>query len=249
MLVVGGETTNSVVVSSAEIYDPVAGTFSATDSMSIPREVATATLLPDGRVLIAGGENGTSAVSSAETYDPTSGAFTLLLAQMTTSRAGHSAVLLNNGKVLLVGGIDNTNTALKSAELFDPTTNTFSATGSMQNQRVLQVSAPLHDGRVIVAGGVSTSGVVHANAEIYDPVAGSFKGAGVVAMNVGREDPAVATLADGKVLVAGGDNSSGSTVSSAELFNPITAAFASTSSHMTQARWRAAGSYTQPSVP
>src|ERR1700683_3382482 len=94
------------------------GTFAPTGSMTIARSGHTATLLPNGKVLIAGGYTGSVQLASAELYDPGTFAPT---GDMTTPRAGNTAVLLPNGKVLIAGGL--------SAELYDPSTGTFTATG------------------------------------------------------------------------------------------------------------------------
>jgi hypothetical protein len=89
----------------------------------------TATLLPDGRVLIAGGFNG-DYLSEVEIYDPRTGGF-IPIGSMTTPRMDHVAVLLENGKVLLAGGVGPGWTFLASAELYDPVTGTFAPTGDM----------------------------------------------------------------------------------------------------------------------
>src|SRR6185436_15216039 len=108
------------------------GTFTATGSMTAPRYLHTATLLADGRVLIAGGDGSLNAPSSAELYDPRTGRFTAT-GNMITPRSGHTATLLPDGRVLIAGGRTNANQfdALSSAELYDPRTGAFSATGAM----------------------------------------------------------------------------------------------------------------------
>ena len=126
VLIAGGRSSGGQAVSSAELYDPAAGTFSITGPMSAARAYHTATLLPNGKVLIIGGFTSDSAVvlSSAELYDPVTGTFTDT-AEMSVTRNAHVAVLLRNGKVLVAGGgLDNVTATLSSAELYDPSTLT-----------------------------------------------------------------------------------------------------------------------------
>ena len=109
------------------------GTWTVTDSLNTARYLHTATLLPGGMVLIAGGSDSNFSVSpSAELYDPASGSWTVT-GSLNTARMLHTATLLANGKVLVAGGIGET--ALASAELYDPATGTWTATGSLNTAR------------------------------------------------------------------------------------------------------------------
>ena len=135
-----------------------------------------ATLLADGRVLVAGGiriANGvfTARLSSAEIFDPATGNFTPA-ASMGTDRQSPSAVLLANGKVLVTGGFGNTGFGysawLPSAELFDPATGGFAPTGSMSTGRGMHQLTLLASGRVLATGGTNGSGIIVNTAEQFD---------------------------------------------------------------------------------
>ncbi len=174
VLVAGGgscgdpQSGTATTYATAEIYDPRTGTFSPAGNMSVEREEDTATLLPDGRVLIAGGFSYLSGqyYSSAELFDPSTNRF-VPTGSMGTARSDDVAVLLPDGKVLVAGGnnADNQEDGVASAELFDPTTGTFSATGSMHWPRSFFTATLLSDGDVLVAGGAIDSAVC----ELYRP--------------------------------------------------------------------------------
>ncbi len=158
VLVTGGcnnATTGRIVcdrfLSSAEIYDPSTGTFAETDSMNTARMGHTATLLSDGKVLIAGGTDGTSAMASAEIYDPVTESFTPI-GNMEAARESHTASATPDGKVLIAGGLSNQH--LASAEVFDPDTNAFTAVPTpMTAARSGHSATVLRDGKVFLAGG------------------------------------------------------------------------------------------------
>jgi WD40 repeat protein len=186
----------------AEVYDPTAGHFTPTGSMSRPRFGHTATVLANGKVLIVGGVSSSSLAPTptAEIYDPATGIFTST-GSMATARAGHTATLLPNGTVLIAGGLDtgiiNGQIGVSStAEIYNPATGSFSATGQMAVERSMHTATLLPNGTVLVAGGGDST------AEIYDSGTGSFTPTG--AMEVNRSGQSATLLPNGKVLVSGG---------------------------------------------
>ena len=179
VLIAGGLAEDGSLISSAELYDPSTGQFTATGSMATPRDNQTATWLDPavvkgnlaGQVLITGGGDGSSALDSAEVYDPDIGTFTTV-GNMKTPRTLHGAVLLQSGEVLIAGGQASEASFPTTAELFNPATGVFSATGSTNNVHVGGASTALIDGRALIAGGRSNY------ADLYDPVAGTFSSTG-----------------------------------------------------------------------
>ncbi len=141
------------------------GTWMTTGSLSVARFSHTATLLPNGKVLVAGGASSTGNMTLAELYDPNSGTWTPT-GSMTVGRAGHTATLLPNGKVLVAGGLVGP-TILQSAELYDPSSGTWTPTGSMSVARFSHTATLLPNGKVLVAGGAGSSGFAMASAELY----------------------------------------------------------------------------------
>ena len=165
VLIAGGNDSDLSLrrLASAELYDPGAGTFTATASKAAPREGHTATLLPNGMVLIAGGDNGE--LANAELFDPRVGTFTFTDG-IANSRSDHTATLLPSGTVLVAGGSGSASD-LASAELYDPQTSRFVATGSMTGTRTLHTATLLQNGMVLIAGGVYGVGGWSPSAELY----------------------------------------------------------------------------------
>jgi hypothetical protein len=211
VLIAGGEAgpTNDHFYTSAELYDPATGKFSATGSMKIARENARAVRLQDGRVLIAGGDQGTCGacgrfrpLASAELYDPATGRFSQV-GSMSVVRVWQTMTLLNDGRVLVTGGASTDGAPLTSSEIYDPASRTFKRTGDMNVARVTATATLLPGGRVLLAGGTNfdqQDGT--ASAEIYDPATGAFTPTG--SMSVARAQQSATLLRDGRVLIVGG---------------------------------------------
>ena len=197
---------------SAELYNPATGTWTVTGSLNDERELQTQTLLPNGKVLAAGGWPEGTSTGTAELYDPATETWTFT-GSLNARRAGHTATLLLDGRVLAVGGSHS----IHSAELYDPATGHWTLTGSPNTPRYgYHTATLLPDGRVLVAGGRYNV----ASAELYDPATGTFTVTG--SLNTGRQGHTAMLLPNGKVLVAGGLNRDIGVLASAELYDPAT---------------------------
>ena len=253
VLIAGGETagpTIDAVLSSTELYDPATNTFapvSDTATMNTARVFATATLLPSGKVLIAGGlGSGESTIlSSTELYDPATNSFAPAAntATMNSARFLATATLLTSGKVLIAGGSGGA--FLTSTELYDPATNAFapSADTAVMNFRRAEATATLlASGKVLIAGG-NNGEFFLTSTELYDPATNTFAYLGDTAtMNAGRILATATLLPSGEVLIAGGC----CTLSSTELYDPATNSFAAAAdrSHERQSLQRDGDAFT-----
>lgn len=213
-------------LNTAELFDPATGSWTINNSsghiLATARNDHTATLLPNGNVLVLGGLNSTATdLSSGELYNPATG-WTQLLGILQHARSYHTATLLNTGKILVVGGAVN-----NSAELYDPAASTvaatltssdLSATGRYSHSATLLASGvPATNGKVLVVGGFDGITAL-ASSELYD-AAGSGV-ASATSLTTGRYLHSATMLQDGRVLVVGGIDPMSHELASAELYDP-----------------------------
>ncbi len=209
--------------------DPAGGNWTVTEALIQPHVEALGALLPDGKVLVAGGYNFNGHVTTCELYDPATRTWSFTGSMARIHQFG-TATLLLNGKVLVVAGADSNYSA--SAELYDPATGTWTPTGSLSVTRSSHSATLLPDGRVLVAGGwAGSDNSFRSSAELYDPATGTWTPTG--SMIRPRFGHSATLLPNGRVLVAGGVGGSGFHLNNAELYDPATGTWSSTGSMST----------------
>jgi N-acetylneuraminic acid mutarotase len=211
----GGNLGNWNPLSSAEVYNPTTGIWTTTGSLNIAHEYHTATLLTNGKVLVAGGgSTGGGATNSAELYNPATGTWTTT-GSLNVKREMYTATLLPNGQLLVAGGTGGNTPITNSAELYNPSTESWTATGSLNIARYGHTATLLTDGQVLVAAGAPRGGPLTASAELYNPANGTWTVTN--ALNTARYVHTATLLPNGTVLIAGGIGGS----NSAELYNSL----------------------------
>lgn|SRR5688572_3383303 len=229
VLAAGGRDARFTPLDSAELYDPVVGTWSPTGSMTMSRAMHTATRLSDGRVLVAGGLTNLSSgrTDTAEIYDPATRTWTPT-GTMITARFWYDATELQDGRVLVAGGYGGAGAGetLRSAELYDPATGRWVPTADLGTTRWGHTLTRLDDGTVLAVRGSNSEDFENAlsGAELFDPHSRTWSNVGET--GAGSVMHTATLLADGRVLVAGGNgggNTGRDTVHAlAVMFDPAT---------------------------
>jgi N-acetylneuraminic acid mutarotase len=204
---------------------PTNASWTFTGNLNQHRWGHTATLLLNGKVLVAGGIGGSdnyNILSSAELYDPTTGRWSYT-GGLRTSRYLCTATLLSDGRVLITGGYTHTDPpnfgVTNTAELYDPGSGTWSPTGNLTGPRAWHTATLLRSGKVLVAGGATND--ITSIAELWDPVTGIWTATG--SLTTARYGHTATLLQDGNVLIAGGsdDGDLWTTLDSVELYDPV----------------------------
>jgi len=215
VLVAGGEEAGLNTLASAEIYDPATDTWQPAGSMAESRNRHTATLLPNGKVLVIGGYRRSPTLTfsqRAELYDPTTNTWSVMVTQLSSPRAQHAAELLPGGtEILVIGGVNGSG-FVTSAERFpvNDSGSTTSVVGTFPAGNVY-TSVRLADGSVLAMGDGSTTAVR------FNPATASWA---TSVMDSTRSLPTLTTLADGRVLLAGGAGGGGVRLTTALIYNP-----------------------------
>jgi hypothetical protein len=214
VLLVGGYIALDTDTTSAEIFDPTANTFSPTGSLNTARHRHSATLLPDGRVLVIAGYGSGAWLSSAEIYDPATGLWSPTQ-PLFAHGVNHTATVLKDGRVLVVAGSKQSGSSGPDdrVEIFNPSTNTWQKAALHQYTEGCHTATLLADGRVLIAGGM-------ADPALYDPAGDTWQPAGKLA--VARCFPQATLLHDGRVLLVGGilPSQSATPTDSVEVYDP-----------------------------
>jgi uncharacterized protein (TIGR03437 family) len=240
VLLAAGNPNSTVPLASTELHDPAQGSWTYTQSasnittvMSVARANHTATLLTNGKVLVAGGSDFFTTHKSSELFDPATGQWQVT-GDLRTERQGHTATLLPDGRVLVAGGQLNDGTVLSSAEIYDPATGAWNFTDNLTQARFNHTATLLPSGRVLVLGGSSAESATFpefgatalVTAESYDPATNQWTRL-TASMKAARQLHTATLLPNGNVLIAGGlaTANSAAAINTAETYTPSTGSF------------------------
>jgi hypothetical protein len=222
VLVVGGDSSFSGPIASAETFVTVSEKWMSASPINQARSLHTETALDDGNVLITGGQTDFGgAISSAELYNRTEDSWSLT-GEMSEARVFHTANKLSDGKVLVAGGTVQFERSYASAEIYDPATGVWNTVSPMSMPHALHTATLMDDGRVLVAGGLTNGDNITGSAEIFDPLSATWTQTGQMANP--RAFHSATLLSDGKVLVTGGISDAYGTMAptAAEVYDPVT---------------------------
>ncbi|MFZ9617592.1 MAG: Kelch repeat-containing protein, partial [Holophagaceae bacterium] len=216
----GGGTAIKV---NSELFNPTTGTWGAATSMNTKRQQFGLVWSPlVGKAIAIGGDEGKSTMSeTVESYDPYLDTWTNKTS-MATGRSGHTVTVLSDGKILVTGGYSASNTVLSSVEVYDPVANTWTTKASMSTARHFHKATLMPDGKVLVTGGAGTSASSPSylnSVEVYDPVANTWTSK--ASFTTARYRHISILMADGKILLAGGQTGSGTYTNTAYVYDPV----------------------------
>jgi N-acetylneuraminic acid mutarotase len=225
VLILGGCTSDPCMAgtTNVEIFNPATNIFTPVASMNVHRVCFTATLLADGRVLVAGGYNPSGVLVDNETYDPAANTWTAN-APMKNPHVSHAAVQLQDGRVLIVGGDCSPALPCAAADVFNPLTGKWKKVGPLSAPRSGLAAIGLQNGKILISGGLSYSGTLWQDletCEAFDPATGKFVNEDSMASQ--RANFSMAMLPNGRVLAVGGDawsEGDDKTPGDAELYTP-----------------------------
>ncbi len=226
VFLVGGDVAGSI-----ELYDPSKGVRGECRTLGVllhgPRFGLTATLLPDGRIFIAGGAFANQKpTAKTEIFDPKTNK-SVAGPDLSEPRLSHTATLLVDGRVLIAGGVGR-----RSTDLFDPKAMKLVRGPDLTTVRDDHRATRLSDGRVLITAGQDEKARVQASAEIFDPLTLRCRATGSLA--VARADHCQVLLADGRVVVLGGESDDGhdddEILASVEVFDPLSLTFSKSKS-------------------
>ncbi|HEX8697507.1 MAG TPA: kelch repeat-containing protein, partial [Myxococcaceae bacterium] len=224
VLFVGGVAPNTTPLDTAEVYNPAPGIAQPSTpvgTQDTDRATHTATLLPNGGVLITGGVKG-GVLKTTVLYPPGGGNWESK-GDLTTARALHTATLLQSGKVLVIGGIGHGSNKLNSAELYNPNTGGWESFPSISTSRSEHTAVLLASDTVLVIGGIGgANNSVLSSCEMYDLQSAPAQWASAAPLSTQRSGHIATLLPSSKVLITGGINSTGAPVSNVTLYDPAT---------------------------